>query len=191
MKIELGKTYVDRKGFNVTIKERLENPVYNWLFKGDNNLYYAENGMMSFDGSEEMDEDLVSEYIVQGERHPGIYPVLEEDMVNSPTDPFRGGIKHDQEKVRMDLLEPSFTVGTAKVLTFGAKKYSPYNYRKGIEFSRSVAAIHRHLAAIQSGEYVDEEGGELHVYHIATNCQFLGWMMENKPEFDDIKEPNE
>lgn len=96
------------------------------------------------------------------------------------------GTKFDQDKPRMDLLDPSFTIGVAKVLTFGANKYEANNWRKGIQFSRLISAIHRHLAAIQQGEFIDPESGEPHVYHIGGNVMFLGWMMENKPELNDL-----
>lgn len=95
------------------------------------------------------------------------------------------GLKYDADKPRMDLLDPTFTIGVSRVLTFGANKYSPDNWRNGISYTRIIAAIHRHLAAIQMGEDIDPESGEPHIYHIGCNVQFLGWMMKNKPEFDD------
>ena len=97
----------------------------------------------------------------------------------------QGGTKHDQNKPRMDLLCPSFTRGVAEVLTFGAKKYAPNNWRKGIEYSRIIGAIHRHLASIQEGEDIDPESGLPHIYHIGCNAQFLGWMMKERPDLDD------
>lgn len=106
------------------------------------------------------------------------------DKKESPVE----GLKFDQDKPRMDLLDPSFTIGVAKVLTFGANKYEANNWRKGIQFSRLISAIHRHLAAIQQGEFIDPESGEPHVYHIGCNIMFLGWMMENKPELNDLPE---
>lgn len=95
------------------------------------------------------------------------------------------GMKFDQEKPRMDLLDPSFTEGVAKVLTFGAAKYAADNWRGGISYSRIISAIHRHLAAIQRGEDIDPESGEPHIYHIACNAQFYGWMMQYRPDMDD------
>ena len=95
------------------------------------------------------------------------------------------GVKFDQDKPRMDLLDPSFTEGVAQVLTFGAKKYAADNWRGGIAYTRLISSIHRHLAAIQKGEDIDVESGLPHVYHIGCNCQFLGWMMQNKQELDD------
>lgn len=109
MKIELGKTYVNRKGFNVTIKERLENPIYSWLFKGSNSVYYGENGMMSFDGSEEMEGDLVREYLGPvteeflkefdnlpedgSQLQQSKYVQEAEDMVNSPSHYTQGSVE--------------------------------------------------------------------------------------------------
>ena len=95
------------------------------------------------------------------------------------------GLKFDAGKIRMDLLDPSFTEGVAEVLTFGARKYAPDNWRNGIQYTRLIAAIHRHLAAIQRGEDYDAESKLPHVYHIGCCVQFLGWMMQNKPEMDD------
>lgn len=95
------------------------------------------------------------------------------------------GVKFDSDKPRMDLLDPSFTVGVAEVLTFGAQKYAANNWRKGMEVTRLISAIHRHLAAIQSNEDIDPESGLPHAYHIACNTMFLQWMLDNKPEKDD------
>lgn len=101
------------------------------------------------------------------------------------------GLKYDAGKPRMDLLDPSFTEGVASVLTFGAQKYAADNWRGGIQYSRTIAAIHRHLASIQKGEDIDPESGLPHVYHIGCNVQFLGWMMQNRPDMDDRWKPNE
>lgn len=95
------------------------------------------------------------------------------------------GIKYDSEKPRMDLLDPTLTEGIAKVLTFGAHKYDADNWRGGISFTRLIAAMHRHLAAIQKGEDIDPESGEPHVYHLGCCVQFYGWMMQYRPDMDD------
>lgn len=99
------------------------------------------------------------------------------------------GLKYDADKPRMDLLDPTFTRGTAAVLTFGARKYAADNWRGGINYTRLIASMHRHLAAIQENQDIDPESGLPHVYHIACNCQFLGWMMVNRPDLDDRYKP--
>lgn len=96
-----------------------------------------------------------------------------------------GGTKHDSGKPMMDLLDADFLEDMAQVLTFGAGKYDKHNWRKGIAFSRTIAAIYRHLGAINRGEDIDQESGKPHTACIAVNCQFLNWMLKNKPELDD------
>lgn len=99
------------------------------------------------------------------------------------------GQKFDADKPRMDLLD-GYAIGElAKVLTFGAKKYAPHNWRKGITISRLVAALSRHVFAIISGEDKDPETGLDHAAHAMCCCMFLVWTMKNKPELDDRWKP--
>lgn len=101
------------------------------------------------------------------------------------TYPDSVGLKFDSEKPRMDLLDPLFLESVADVLTFGAKKYSPHNWRDGIQVSRLIAAAYRHLGAINRGEDIDPESGKPHTAHLGCCVQFLHWMLAKKPEFDD------
>lgn len=96
-----------------------------------------------------------------------------------------GGQKFDQDKPRMDLLDAYAIEELAKVLTFGAKKYAPHNWRKGIVLSRLLAASARHLFAIMRGEDVDEETGLAHAAHLMCCAMFLIWTMKNLPAMDD------
>lgn len=58
----------------------------------------------------------------------------------------------------MDLLPVEAKRGLAAVLAHGAEKYGAHNWRKGMAWSRLIAAAHRHLDAFTNGEDVDEEG---------------------------------
>ena len=97
------------------------------------------------------------------------------------------GKKFDEDKNRLDLIPPAATEGIGLVLTFGSKKYAPYNWTKGIKYSKILAAIKRHLLAIEYGEDTDEESGLLHIDHIACNAAFLQTYMRyvHYSEFDD------
>jgi len=95
------------------------------------------------------------------------------------------GQKFDQEKPRMDLLDPEFLEDVARVLTFGAAKYGTNNWRSGIAVSRLVAAAYRHLGAINRGEDIDPESGLPHSAHLGCCVQFLTWTLKHKPELDD------
>lgn len=96
-----------------------------------------------------------------------------------------GGVKYDQEKPRMDLLDSYAITELAKVLTYGAKKYSAHNWRDGIQLSRLIAASMRHLTALNGGETVDPETGLSHAAHLMCNAMFMTWNLKNRPELDD------
>lgn len=61
----------------------------------------------------------------------------------------------------------------AKVLDFGARKYEPHNWRKGLKWSRLIAAAYRHWAAAAQGEPFDEESGLPHISHYLCCLAFL------------------
>jgi hypothetical protein len=91
----------------------------------------------------------------------------------------------DQGKPRLDLFDPEFIEGVSRVLTFGAEKYSPHNWRHGFDYSRLYAALQRHLNAYWSGQDVDPETGESHLYHAGCMLMFLAWMGNHRKDLDD------
>lgn len=95
------------------------------------------------------------------------------------------GMKFDQDKPRMDLLDAYATEELAKVLTFGAKKYAPHNWRKGISYARLIAAALRHIYAFARGEDHDPETGLPHPAHAMCCMMFLIWMMKERRDQDD------
>lgn len=96
-----------------------------------------------------------------------------------------GGTKHDQDKPRMDLLDPLWLEETAKVLGFGAQKYAAHNWRQGIAQSRLIGAALRHLTAHQRGEDRDPESGLPHLAHASCCLMFLTNMAATRPDLDD------
>lgn len=85
----------------------------------------------------------------------------------------QSGTKDDDEKLMVDLVDPLFILEVAKVLTFGAKKYGPHNWRKGLKYTRVYSALQRHLLAWAAGESTDPESGINHLSHAACNIMFL------------------
>lgn len=95
------------------------------------------------------------------------------------------GRKNDDGKVRLDLLPTEALEEIAKVLTFGAKKYAAHNWRKGFVWSRTVAAMLRHLYAWMRGEDKDPESGLSHMAHVGCNVLFLLTFIVTKTGEDD------
>lgn len=97
-------------------------------------------------------------------------------------------IKNDAGKLRLDLLDPHFLEGMAAILTLGAAKYSPENWKNCTEpFQRYYAALQRHLLAFAKGERTDAESGKSHLYHAACCLMFLAHFertgaMDDKPD---------
>jgi hypothetical protein len=95
------------------------------------------------------------------------------------------GVKHDQDKPMLNLIDPQAIEGLAAVLTFGAKKYAADNWRGGINNSRLIASLLRHLFAIMRGEYIDPESGLPHIDHVGCNWMFLSNNLKNRPDLND------
>lgn len=84
-----------------------------------------------------------------------------------------GAMKDLSTKLRVDLVAPEMIEGLARVLTYGAKKYSDHNWAKGIPLMTSYAAAMRHLLAWASGIDRDEESGERHIEQALCNIGMI------------------
>jgi hypothetical protein len=83
-------------------------------------------------------------------------------------------MKFDQEKARMGLLPPRALCLVSDVLTFGAKKYLPNNWKhveNGPE--RYLDAALRHITAYMTGEKKDQETGLPHMAHALCCLMFI------------------
>lgn len=84
------------------------------------------------------------------------------------------GMKFDTEKPRLDLLSPIGVLAVAEVLTYGAKKYAPNNWRNVIGWRwRYIGAALRHIFAYQRGERIDPESGLPRLAHAACCLLFM------------------
>lgn len=97
----------------------------------------------------------------------------------------KDGIKFDNEKNLVQLLPVISMEKIAQIFTFGAKKYSQWNWSKGIKYSRLYGALLRHLFAWYRGEKIDSESGQSHLYHAGCCIMMLIEMEELRPDMDD------
>jgi len=82
--------------------------------------------------------------------------------------------KFDQGKLRHDLVMPEVINELAKVMTYGAEKYSPNSWQLVDDAeNRYYAALLRHIYAYRLKEKEDPESGINHLSHAMANLQFL------------------
>jgi len=80
------------------------------------------------------------------------------------------GAKFDANKERFDLL-PSYPLWElVRIYTYGAQKYDPENWRKGMPWGKLFSACLRHLYKWWMGEDCDKESGLHHLAHAAFQC---------------------
>jgi hypothetical protein len=90
--------------------------------------------------------------------------------------------KADQSKNRLELIEPEFIKGLGRIVSFGAAKYSAENWKKAEpeDIDRIKGALLRHIMDYMSGDKIDQETGESHLYHAACNLMFLDYFDRTK-----------
>lgn len=84
------------------------------------------------------------------------------------------GVKHDDGKLRFDLIPTLAEMAEVRVLMHGAKKYGDNNWRiLDDRRRRYFNAQRRHMTAWWSGETNDPESGESHLAHARCSIGFL------------------
>lgn len=84
-----------------------------------------------------------------------------------------GGRKDDRGKVRVDLVPPEGIDAAARAFGFGAGKYEPFNWAKGMAWLRLYGATLRHLLAWVGREEADSESGLSHLDHALASLMML------------------
>lgn len=103
-----------------------------------------------------------------------------------------GGLKQSQ-KASYLVKRPHHLVGRAVgllmsvVLGFGAAKYAPHNWRRGMRWSDVYRGLQEHLQAWWDGEDYDPESHLPHLGHAACCLMFLCeyWFNTEYMSFDD------
>jgi hypothetical protein len=99
--------------------------------------------------------------------------ISKEDIKKSQT-ATTGGRKFDGGKLQYGLLPPLALKATVEILTFGAEKYEPDNWKVVPDSKRRYFdAMQRHLWAWKEGEQDDPETGKNHLAHAMCCLMFL------------------
>lgn len=83
------------------------------------------------------------------------------------------GRKDDTGKAPWGLVPWDGVSAITTVLKFGAAKYAPRNWEKGMDWNRPFDAAIRHLTAWWQGETLDPETGFSHLWHAGCNILFI------------------
>ena len=93
--------------------------------------------------------------------------------------------RDDLNKNKLNLIPPVLIEEIGKVMTFGSLKYGDHNWKKGMQWSRCIGSLKRHLLSFEKGIDFDEESKLYHLSHLIVNAMFILEYYSTHPEFDD------
>jgi hypothetical protein len=105
----------------------------------------------------------------------------------SERDKQEQALRYNQGKLQWALVDFDSLEGLVRVLEYGAAKYAPDNWKKGMPVTQVSESLMRHLFAFLRGEDVDPESGCRHLSHVMCNVMFLEYIMREKPHYDNRK----
>jgi hypothetical protein len=121
--------------------------------------------------------------------YPAPLPVDPHDEANGEWGEVRAVSSTGGEKAvklaRYDLIPAKPLRSLAEHFGRGARKYEDNNWRRGYEWSKSFAALNRHLWQWWDGEDIDAETGSSHLVAVAWHAFALLEYSETHKEFDD------
>lgn len=85
------------------------------------------------------------------------------------------GLRYNAGKRKWSLVHYESLEPMIEVLEFGAIKYEPFNWQKGLDKKEVLESLQRHLAKLFDGEEIDKESGLHHIGHIMCNAMFYSY----------------
>lgn len=108
------------------------------------------------------------------------------------------GLRYNEGKRKWSLVDFKALEPMVEVLEYGAHKYTvrddkgavlrtgANNWKKGMPVTEICESMLRHTYALLRGEIKDPESQLQHIGHILCNAQFISYMINQKPEFNDL-----
>jgi len=107
------------------------------------------------------------------------------DHKNRATKPQERGLRYNNGKPTWSLVDFDSLEGMVRVLEYGAGKYAPHNWKKGMPHTEIADCLLRHLFAWIHGEDTDQESGQKHLDHVLCNAMFLAYNTKHHPDLDN------
>lgn len=95
------------------------------------------------------------------------------------------GSRYNEGKAKWSLVDWESLEPMVRVLEFGAQKYAPNNWQKGLKVTETMESCLRHIFSFLKGEDIDSESGISHLGHAEANIHFVIWMLKHRPDMDD------
>jgi len=95
--------------------------------------------------------------------------------------------RHNEGKPRLtfNLLGREVAELEARVWEYGADKYAPGQWLKGLPLTEALDSLIRHATAVLNGEDTDPESGLPHVGFLITNGKMIANTYLTRPDLDD------
>lgn len=97
--------------------------------------------------------------------------VLGPDGIQNPT--TDGGIRFTSGKTRVDLVPPDAIMALADLMTANSHKYPDRNWELGMEYSKVLASMERHLLKLKAGEDIDPTDNQPNAIKVMWNAMAL------------------
>ncbi|MGK2861889.1 MAG: dATP/dGTP diphosphohydrolase domain-containing protein [Chitinophagaceae bacterium] len=91
--------------------------------------------------------------------------------------------RYNQGKLKWGLVHWPSIEPLVSVLMFGAEKYAPDNWKKGLDRKEILESAMRHMVALFNGEEYDKESKLSHAGHVMCNMMF--YIFFTKKSSDD------
>lgn len=103
-----------------------------------------------------------------------------QEVFHNPDKQEQKAMRFNEGKLQWSLVHFKSLWPLVKVLMFGAKKYSPHNWKKPMDRKEILESSMRHLTAMMDGEENDPESGLPHEGHIQCNMMFYNFHSERE-----------
>ena len=103
------------------------------------------------------------------------------------------GLRYNTGKCNWSLVDFKALEPMVRVLEYGRDKYTvqlptgeivsgAHNWKKGLDMTKILESLARHLFALMSGEENDPESGKPHIGHILCNAMFWSHFYQKNKE---------
>jgi hypothetical protein len=96
-----------------------------------------------------------------------------------------GAVREKGASVKYDLVPIEMVLATAEGLDYGAYKYVPRNWEKGLPLTDICRSLINHVWALMQGEDIDKASGQPHINLICCNAAFLAALTRRGTIIDD------